>query len=905
MRSFSIFKKHRTASQILLSICAVAASLAFAQQRDGRRGDRVRPNPGFGRVGTELGANSFCVRQFGPGSKTEKTTGSSRPMLTCIEGVDSARRTADRIATRNGTFDGYMAGFSQGLYEYSRIYETDATSFEEGRNQMMSIPDVRRRYDEGIQNHSTRAYSSGRSIGIQAARTAFDAALDGGARPAASGRAPDPGFSGTSNGYLEVGYRRASIDSVLESEGLRPRRFRFDRDRLDDGFYSERSEFFDDSRRFKMRMAWKHDGKFDSSRDRWIDEKNAWGSWDRNRYDDDGRRHYHGIKDDTFYYDTKKTISVKVKEPEPAPQPPAPAPGNPPPGGNPNPNPPPRPNPNNPPAPTPGNPPAPNPGNGGGNGGGGRGGNNGGGPRRDGNGGGRDNNNGGNRGPSAWEGRRDRHDPEVVDVKVIEISRRAVGGIDAKGFQTFEVTERHFVNLKDYFEAGFNNSYRDFADHYYRRAYYNVLDEGQDDGEEYGVDVGKKVAFYRGVEQKFNELYLEETRKIYASSHSQGFHAGYKEIYDDYNFNAHLSLESFVAHGADNDGIYQSGEGLSAEFKIVNRGGVEANVQLRMEGSVEDATSAQVVIPAFTTYTQKTGQLAKIQSHLKPHQIANIRFVATSSRQKLEAQQNHEVKKMVELLAIKPDFSFVDGNGQVSVRVENNATIPTHADVNVTLRLSMYDESTKQSTLLKEFVAPLGILEARQQATAQITVPNLDPLLMIRARYQTAYEIKMGVVQMASREVEQIAPSSSQMALVDYFDALLRNKGAIPQNVDRSERQKVVRDEIIDINRQEIIAASNINGTKGRRYDESDIWGKKKWGATIIGKLIEKRRLAVGQDAIITEYHNLGYEFWKQRKLLKTKSFTSNESTYNDSLLEFNRARKKYVPASKEDNKYK
>ena len=486
---------------------------------------------------------------------------------------------------------------------------------------------------------------------------------------------------------------------------------------------------------------------------------------------------------------------------------------------------------------------------------------------------------------------------------VSKIGEKPISGIDAQGNQTWEIIEEHKVDLMPYYQNGFNWSYPTFSEYFYTREFRDNIDDGQDDGVESGTLAGKTLAFYRGLESQFNKEYKTATQNSFAAGLTMGFNDGYKAVYDDYIANPKLQIDSFTFKGAVEDGILQAGESVVATFTLRNQGGVDANVSVTLEGSVEGIETRQYVVPALTTLT-KTETLGRIDSrldsHFNAHPVASVVLAVTSKDVTLRAQRNEEVLKMVELVSLTPSFDFSGGSGRVSVRVRNTSSGNTTGDVHVVLTLSSPAEQRGlPATLVGTYSPPLGSIPPGD-TTAEILVPNLDPMLMIHAKYQTEYRLTMGTTSMDSRAVEVLSPPSVHMALVDYWDTLIRNGGSTG-TMERSARTAQVRDEIVRINDDDLRSVSKVSGIQGARYKDGDVWDERNRGSTILGKLIAKKQSGNFDQNVLQAYHDLGSIFFvngssnrKPLRLLNARSFSNNEGSYGDALKKLNLKGKSY-----------
>jgi hypothetical protein len=188
----------------------------------------------------------------------------------CSFGVDEARRMAERFGGGKGRIEGYLRGFSWGLYSsvQSNRASADAMAIGAALN-----ADLLGRIERASLEGSTRGKSAGETRGASEARKRFTSALDSGMNPIEEiGAIPPSAFSSRyQDPYSSLIGKPQTLDDMLKQpvEDLSQIRV----------YDSYDSVFLGDVPRFNLFDYYFSDGTYRFEMARWVDPQAAIQQW--------------------------------------------------------------------------------------------------------------------------------------------------------------------------------------------------------------------------------------------------------------------------------------------------------------------------------------------------------------------------------------------------------------------------------------------------------------------------------------------------------------------------------------------------------------------------------------------------------------------------------------------------
>ncbi len=139
----------------------------------------------------------------------------ARQYAACEFGRDEAERMATRFAGGNGRTEGYLRGFSWGLYKMTKAYQNDATEMKAGEKLVDGMGNY---MQAGIQAGQNAGNSQGSSSGKSDAITRFTSIIDTGKNPDGAVRVPQTSYEGEDNGYQKYVGAVPTAEQIMKND---------------------------------------------------------------------------------------------------------------------------------------------------------------------------------------------------------------------------------------------------------------------------------------------------------------------------------------------------------------------------------------------------------------------------------------------------------------------------------------------------------------------------------------------------------------------------------------------------------------------------------------------------------------------------------------------------------------
>lgn len=684
--------KLRTAIALSLFSLYMIPEIATAD----RYRDRYRRDGGYYEVGGPRMDYEFRRVRAGSRICRDKYSNDGRYQA-CDDGKDAAERVAERYAGYNGRVEGYLRGFSWGLYKEARHFENDFASFQEGAQNVDSLRD---HINEAVRE----ARREGRERGISAARqmvySRFSEAAErsAGREPSRDYQAPYSSFSSNSDPYTARVGRVPTLNELIRNE----REIRYGDFPVYDN--SDYYEYLGDRGRSRHSDMWFDDGIYRTHRERWATARDGWRAF--NDYRSFDRRRY----------DRLGTLTIRVPNPK---------------FGQ-----------------TPSDPNAP-------------------------------------------------AEPKFIN-KVIE--------------------------LKDVFREGFDDNYPSYAEYYFDTNFEQELDNGVWDGRELGERLGKRLAYYRGLRNEFNEIFFAETDVAYQEAFKQAFDPSSGTAVQYHDALMDRPELSFVFHGLEgavNDGILVPGEKVKARLTVKNIGGQSGNFTLGLEGRLNDNGTQTLQIGALSKTDYTSDFLARIAESVQAREDIGVTLLFNDQRSRATS---YKIRQLAEIVRYRPSLDPVHGKGTVRVLVQNisNQKLPSTLELLFKVNDNNYSRAT------------VPMLEGGMSQELTFYISEVDPFKLIAGNIKTEAVLSMGSKKFFNMSEVVGVPSQNQ-SLVDYWDALLNRNGFVPSSTSWSSRKNEVRSRLLRANIEQIERfKQNSNSNLGGYWRTNP-------SLTIVGMLQDKR----------------------------------------------------------------
>ncbi|MFZ4714410.1 MAG: hypothetical protein ACOYL6_11880 [Bacteriovoracaceae bacterium] len=406
-------------------------------------------------------------------------------------------------------------------------------------------------------------------------------------------------------------------------------------------------------------------------------------------------------------------------------------------------------------------------------------------------------------------------------------------------------------DLQAGFQRAFVEAYKYYVNYYFASQFKKGVDMGNLAGKAVGTQLGKRVAFGRGLIAAFNKKFEKSADETYQNAYKGSFMNSFNGTFDEYSKNPKLDIipvsggSTLTLTGVDDDGVIQPGEAFSLKFKLKNMGGVGTDIKGVLSGDILNAKPVAGNINKLMVKEYDTVEpIAQVDGRLQSGETANIYL----SLNGLSTAINQPVTKLVKMTS-SPAFETDSLQGRVTISVfaKNVSTIetPSHVSANATI----------DGRVVGEF--NVGKLVAGQATRLDLKISNLDPLDLINKDIAVKVTLFMGGSVLETQNIA-IKSKNSNKDLVNYLGQVANGKGLIPADTNYEDRLSELSKLTVSRNRSEM---------SYYKSERENAW-KKSPDVTIPGMLRTNKQLGtISEDAKKT-YDKLAKEMWKDKKIL-------------------------------------
>lgn len=406
-------------------------------------------------------------------------------------------------------------------------------------------------------------------------------------------------------------------------------------------------------------------------------------------------------------------------------------------------------------------------------------------------------------------------------------------------------TGKPVADFQAIFQDAFLQSYAYYVNYAFSKEFHVNLNEGQRQGEEVGIQIGKRIAFQRGLARAFDAKYLEVSRSSYQGAFSQAYGESFKSYYDYYKNNTVLDLAFQSVIEADRDGVVQPGEAFSTKFKVVNVGGVGSRLDYTVDGDVVEPLQFSDSIAPLSSKVITSKNIGRIDPRLNARDTARVVLKVNG----LEDQYRQTVNRLLELTNYNGRVSVLDGSGQVQVALKNISQI----NVAGSITLELYIQGKLYKTVYG------GKMSAGEEQSLVLDYKGLDPLFILMKGLQAEVHLKYNDVMFDKRAFS--IGGFDQRTLVEYFDQLVNERGTVPEFTTLEDRIVEVKNIIIARNSDEVGRNRDSKGNVYRKTPDETLPG-------VIARIKDSR--ADHSTRAINEYVSMAEGFAKESKRFKS-----------------------------------
>jgi hypothetical protein len=400
--------------------------------------------------------------------------------------------------------------------------------------------------------------------------------------------------------------------------------------------------------------------------------------------------------------------------------------------------------------------------------------------------------------------------------------------------------EERTVDYQKVFRSAFTKAYKKQVRYYFSREFYPALDEGHIQGELVGTDLGRKIAYQKGMIEAFNAKFKANSQRAFQSAYESTCLESFRTAFYDHADNAKLNIDFIQVTGMEDDGIIQPGETIAVSFKITNSGGQAASIRASMTGDVIDPKMPTLGnMPALATKVFKTPAIAVINPQLHTGMNANLLLKVNG----IDVPHTEKILTPIQIAGYKNVLETTAGTARIFITVQNISTLRSPGEVKVSLILP---EKSQEKVL--------GLVDAGQFKETEITLTGMDPFALIKG-IDTEIQVSMKSRLMSDNR-SKLIPADVKLELASYFDQLIKGRGLVPVNLQAEDRILSVNKMIIEKNLADVNADTNDNPWKEHSL------------STMLGLLVHNLRSTSQTAATKKIYAQLGKDLWQHRQEL-------------------------------------
>ncbi len=406
-------------------------------------------------------------------------------------------------------------------------------------------------------------------------------------------------------------------------------------------------------------------------------------------------------------------------------------------------------------------------------------------------------------------------------------------------------TGKPIADFQEVFKDAFMKSYAYYVNYAFSREFNMNLTEGQRQGEEVGIQVGKRIAYQRGLARAFDVKYQDVSRTSYVNAFGNAYSDSFRKTYEFYKTNPVLDLAFQSVIEADRDGVVQPGESFSAKFKIMNVGGVSSKLQYTVDGDVVDPLQFGDSIAPLSSKIITTSIIGRIDPRLNARDTARIVLRVND----LEDTYRQTVNRLIELTSYDTRVDALGGAGQIKIALKNVSQVQVAGSISLELYI--------QGKLYKTVYG--SKMSAGEEQSMVLDYKGLDPLFILMSGVDAEVRLKYNDVVFDKRHFRM--GGHDRRILVEYFDQLVNERGVVPEFTNLEDRIVEVKNILISMNTQEVSANRDGGGNVYRKNPDNTLPG-------VIAKVKDAR---AGQATrALNEYAGIAEAFAKDAKRFKS-----------------------------------
>jgi hypothetical protein len=254
--------------------------------------------------------------------------------------------------------------------------------------------------------------------------------------------------------------------------------------------------------------------------------------------------------------------------------------------------------------------------------------------------------------------------------------------------------------------------------------------EGFDDGWTYGAFVSYEWHYRLGYNEGFDLAVASAAERAFDATYPDRYRGYYERAFDDWSGSARPEILSVRLVDANDDGIFQPGEKIVAEYEIANYGGIAGSFGIALDGRVlERHATGTVRLPARAIVETSPPLRAAIRSEIAPRTGAVVDFRLADTRERLNLYISHPLEFRGDVSLTRNSLA---GRAVIEVQVVNRSRKPVAATIGLddVPSYGIHDASD------------VGVLDPGAWTTAAFELDGLRPLDIIGGHVRAVFTVR-------------------------------------------------------------------------------------------------------------------------------------------------------------------
>lgn len=314
-----------------------------------------------------------------------------------------------------------------------------------------------------------------------------------------------------------------------------------------------------------------------------------------------------------------------------------------------------------------------------------------------------------------------------------------------------------------------------------------AFERGYDAGWRYGIRLGREWQFRRGYHLGFETVARDTARRVFSESFRPAWAAAYEELFDEWSSTLQLRASSAHLRDGNDDGIFEPGEEIYADLRLVNLGGGSGTADLTLAGAALAGEDRQRVdLPRRSELRLTEPLRGVIRPAVSPGTDTMVTISLGDLAEALPLRVAHVLRFENGLRLASHDA--LRGTAMVDVRLANASRLPVLADLGATVRYGKLRRPQRESLEI-----PAGT-----SRNVRFDIHDIHPLDLIGGEMVLTVASETGgrAQQRLEARLPELATDLDDRSLVDYLLWLGRSPSADRGEVGRAHELLLRRLEV-------------------------------------------------------------------------------------------------------------